>query len=122
MGRMEFNAEKAKGILDRSFPTVKIPLHKECSYKDLNDKCKQYVWGDSSDADYKYYMADGTGTGIGSSSFHIDLKDSRKTVLPWTLENYLKVSSVKYVSKLRLYSVRKLNPGRPINNIDHEFY
>ena len=113
---MEFNAEKAKGILDRSFPSLKIPLHKECSYTDLNNKCKQYVWADSSDTNYTYYMADGSGTGIGSCSFNIDLKDSRKTVLPWTLENYLRVSSVKYPSKLRLYCVRKLTPGRSTFN------
>jgi hypothetical protein len=56
---MEFNAEKAKGILDRSFPSIKIPFHKECSYTDLNDKCKQRVWGDdTSDTDYEYYMAE----------------------------------------------------------------
>lgn len=107
---MEFEAGKAKGILDRSFPSVKIPIHKDSSYADLNEKCRECVWGDPSN-EYKYYMADGTGTAIGSNSFSIDLEDKTKTVLPWTLSNYLKVSGVKYPSRLRLYCVRKFETG-----------
>lgn len=107
---MEFNPEKAKGVLDKGFPSVKIPLHKDSSYINLIEKCKASVWPDSTN-DYKYYMADGTGAAIGSDSFHIDCEDKRKTVLPWTLNNYLKVSSVKYPSRLRLYCVRKFKSG-----------
>ena len=77
---MEFDIERAKGILDRSFPCIKIPIRKECSYTDLNEKCGEHVWGDSS-GEYKYCMADGTGTAIGSNSFNIDLEDNRKAVL-----------------------------------------
>ena len=71
---MEFDIEKAKGILDRSFPSVKIPIHKESSYTDLNEKCKEYVWGDSSPDGYDYYMADGTGHGHSPLMVHLDLK------------------------------------------------
>ena len=45
---MEFEAGKAKGILDRSFPSVKIPIHKDSSYADLKEKCRECVWGDPS--------------------------------------------------------------------------
>ena len=90
---MEFEAGKAKGILDRSFPSVKIPIHKDSSYADLKEKCRECVWGDPSN-EYSYYMADGTGTAIGSNSFSIDLEDKTKTVLPWTLNNYIKVSAI----------------------------
>ncbi len=107
---MEFNSDKAKGVLDRNFPAVKVPLHKDCLYDDLVEKCKEYVWNDSS-PEYDYYIADGTGTAIGSKSFHIDSEDGRKTILPWTLNNYLKVSSMKYPSRLRIYCVRKLKEG-----------
>ncbi len=39
---MEFNSDKAKGVLDRSFPAVKVPLHKDCLYDDLVEKCNMY--------------------------------------------------------------------------------
>lgn len=107
---MEFDCSKAKGILDKSFPAIKLPLHKDSSYTDLLSKCVEYVWGTSSE-EYSYYMADGGGTSIASATFVVKSPDGIESTLPWTLKNYLQVSSVRYPSRLRLYCVRKLKSG-----------
>ena len=67
------------------------------------EKC---VWGKQLNT-YKYFLADGSGTAIGSNCFHVDLPNGSKETLPWTLSNYLKVS-VQYPSRLRIYCVRQL--------------
>ena len=69
---MEFDAGRGKGILDKSFPSIKIPVHKDCSYTDLRNQCIECVWGESSD-EYSYYIADGSGTAIGSGCFLVTL-------------------------------------------------
>lgn len=112
IGRMEFDCAKAKGVLDKSFPLIKLPLHKDCSYPDLLSKCVEYVWGEAGGDEYNYYVADGGGTSIGSSTFEVSAPNGDgKHTLPWTLKNYLQVSSVRYPSRLRLYCVRKLKSG-----------
>ena len=98
---------KARGIFDRSFTTIKIPFHKDCSSTDMLNKCAECVWEKSAAGDYTYYLADGSGTAIGSSSFIVDQPDGSQQTLPWTLSNYLRVSGIRYPSRLRLYCVRK---------------
>lgn len=70
---MEYDEGKARGILDKSFPSVKVPFHKDSAYLDVLRKCREVVWGSSGTSDYTYYIADGLGSCIGSSSFKIDL-------------------------------------------------
>ena len=103
---MEYDYDKAKGILDKSFPLIKVAFHKDCSSSDIILKCQECVW-DHSDKNYEYYIADGSGSAI-CSNFNVDLSDGSRQSLPWTLNNYLRVSSIKYPSRLRLYCVRKL--------------
>ena len=114
IGRMEFDVGRAKGIFDRSFTTIKIPFHKDCSSTDMLNKCVECVWGKSAvePGDYTYYLADGGGSAIGSSSFVVDQPDGSQQTLPRTLSNYLKVSGIRYPSRLRLYCVRKFECGR----------
>ena len=109
IGRMEFDYPKMKGIMDRSFNSVKVPFHKDSSAMDMTKKSREIVWG-KKEKNYDYFIADGSGTAISadSSSFDIDLPNGEKEHLPWTLNNYLQVSGVKYASRLRLYCVRKL--------------
>ena len=71
------------------------------------NKCRENVWGEVA-GNYEYFLADGTRTDVASCAFKIDLADGSKETLPWTLSNYLKVSNIKYPSRLRLYCVRKL--------------
>ena len=100
-----------KGVLDKSFTTVKLPFHRDCTAEEMLTKCKENVWSDSTE-DYQYYLADGSGTAIDSEKmFKLDLPDGSKESLCWTLNNYLKVSNVKFPSRLRVYCVRKLRIG-----------
>ena len=99
MGRIEYDLDKAKGVLDRSFPSIKIPFHKDVTLNDLVRKCSESVWKDSSASDeHEYYLADGGGMAIGSD-FILDCPDGKKQTLQWTLGNYLKVSNIKIVSE-----------------------
>ena len=92
---MEYDSEKLHGVLDKSFLSVKVPFHKDCTSKDKLKKCKENVWGTGDDAHYEYLLADGSGTVIGETDFNIDLPSGEKETLPWTLSNYLRVSNVK---------------------------
>ena len=65
---------------------------------------------------YEYFLADGSGIAIDSCSFDLNLPDGSKETLPWTLSNYLRVSNVKYPSRVRLYCVRKLRTGMSVLN------
>jgi hypothetical protein len=105
---MEYDHEKARGILDRTFTSVKLAFHKDCSSSAMIKKCKDTVWGETA-GNYDFFLADGTGAAVSSDDFKIDLVDGSKETLPWTLSNYLKVSNIKYASRLRLYCVRKLS-------------
>jgi hypothetical protein len=105
---MEYDPERAKGILDKSFASVKVPIHRDSSAPSMLQKCQDAVWGKSHE--YIYFIADGSGSSIcTSSTFNIELADGSKQELPWTLSNYMKVSNIKYPSRLRLYCVRKLS-------------
>jgi hypothetical protein len=104
---MEFDLGKMKGMMDRKFINIKIPFHKDCSGIDMLDKCKEAVWGAEAGKDYEYFLADGSGTTLDTNSFSIDHPNGVKETLPWTLNNYLRVSNIKYPSRLRLYCIRK---------------
>ena len=105
---MEYDHGKARGILDRTFTPVKLAFHKDCLSTTMLSKCRDCVWGEVS-GNFQYFLADGTGAAVSCDSFEIDLADGSKETLPWTLSNYLKVSNIKYASRLRLYCVRKLS-------------
>ena len=111
---MEYNYDKAKAVLDKSFKMVKIPFHKDSPASDITRRCQEVVWGDSqlSNDSFDYYLADGTGMAIDAQDqFVLDKPDgSSPTSVPWTLYNYLQVSNVKYPSRARIYCVRKLSP------------
>ena len=118
---MWFDCKKQKGVLDRSFVPLKIPLHKEndydevlqtciehVSYNLLSDKTFLYVlllkvWKDAPEGDC--FIADGSGSRIGGRDFPLTRKDGPSTTLPWTLSNYIKLSGATYPSRVRLYCV-----------------
>ena len=61
VGRMEFDVNHAKGVLDKSFPSIKVPLHKDSTSSWLLHKCREVVWGESP-VNYEFFMADGSGS------------------------------------------------------------
>ena len=105
---MEYQPDKLRGVLDKSFVSVKVPFHKDCMSKDMLKKCQENVWGTGDDAHYTYLLADGSGTVIGETDFNIDLPSGERETLPWLLANYLRVSNIRYLSRLRLYCMGKL--------------
>ena len=50
---MVFDAKRLKGVIDRSFIPVKVPLHKESTRTEVHSKCTSQVinglWIDTSD-------------------------------------------------------------------------
>ena len=107
---MEYDSDRMRGILDKSFPSVKLAFHRDSLAEDILTKCKENVWGEGTDAtNYQYFLADGSGTMISNSSFNVDLPDGSKESLPWTLSNYLRVSNIRFPSRLRLYCMRNLS-------------
>ena len=106
---MEFDFSKAKGVLDRSFPLSKIAFHKDCSAVDALQKCRETVWGEEKSQHYDYFLADGSGSSIGSTAFTVSNSDGSKEILPWTVSNYLRISGLKYPSRMRLYCGQKIS-------------
>ena len=110
VGRMtQMSSRKVK--FDRSFKPIKIPIHLEASYSDILKKCRDCLWPDQDEDDH-YYLADGSGASIFAGgkfelvSPGIIGEDKRKETLPWTLQNYLRVSKVTYPSRARIYIVK----------------
>ena len=98
------------GKTDRSFDLMKINFDREERYEKIIEKCKRIVWSDfGANASRQFYLADGSGTCIEQpqSQFEVSRADGQQEVLPWTLENYLKVSNLKFASRARLYCVMK---------------
>lgn len=108
---MDFNLQKMKGVTDRLFTPVKIPLHKSSSYSDAVSKCAEVVWGNDVSSDYHYCLADRSGSQI-PDTLSLTLTDGSSESLPWTLSNYLQVSGTQYPSRMWLYIMRRLQfPG-----------
>ena len=106
-------APDSKVKFDRSFKPVKIPIHMEASYTEILKKCKEFLWPDQSeeqdDNTHSYYLSDGSGASIyaGGKFELVSPNDSkRKETLPWTLQNYLRVSKITYPSRARIYIVK----------------
>ena len=51
------------------------------------------------------FTSDGSGSLISADDICIDIQEN-KTIIPWTLSNYLKVSAIKFPSRARFYSVK----------------
>ena len=95
-----------KGKFDRSFKPIKIPFHCESTYKEILEKCQEILWPNERNA--KFCLADGSGTSIqAGGQFEL-----AKTIIPWTLQNYLKVSQITYPSRARIYLVKEDSTSR----------
>ena len=56
IGRMEFDPEKMRGVLDKSFPSVKLPFHRDCTAQDMLKKCRENIWIGAEDAGTPWLM------------------------------------------------------------------
>lgn len=61
----------------------------------------------------EYYIANGQGISI-CNDHHIcvDNVDGEEEHIPWTLQTYIKLSSIRYASKARFYCVKKFIEGK----------
>ena len=86
IGRMEFDSEKMRSVLDKSFPSIKLPFHCDCTSKDMLIKCREYVWpaAGAKDSNYQYSLVDGSGTLTGHSDFNTDLPDGDQKIFAQT--------------------------------------
>ena len=110
-GRMTFSNKQKRGILDRSFQSVKVLFHRDSSAAVIRDKLQRLFWSNSEGG--SFYLADATGVSIESPHFEIEGADGSKSIVPWTLQNYLKMSSTRYASWTRLYIVKSPASSRP---------
>ena len=66
------------------------------------------MWNDVVISD-KFYLSDASGAVIDDARFKLDQPDGTTRELPWTLDNYLRVSALKYPSRTRLYCDKVLD-------------
>ena len=87
------------------FKPIKIPFHCESTYKEILEKCQEILWPNERNANF--FLA---GTSIqAGGQFEL-----AKTIIPWTLQNYLKVSQITFPSRARIYLVNEDSTSRSI--------
>ena len=63
---------------------------------------------DDEDVDCEYYVANGKGVPICiGECITIDNDEGVEMAVPWTLQAYIQLSSIKYASKARFYCVKR---------------
>ena len=93
---------------DRSVPLTKLCFHRDATYNAVLEKCRRRFWGSE---EAEYYLADGGGASIAATDLEVGLSDGSVSKIPWTLQNYLRVTGLRFPSRTRLYCVQKLVTG-----------
>ena len=116
---MTYNAKEQKGSRDKSFTPIKVAFSKNSSHDQVLTKCVSHTWKQDSVPGLidQFYLSDGSGSAIPNENFEIDLEDGTKETVQWTLQNYFKVSGVRYPSRTRLYCVKVPSGEMNINVI-----
>ena len=59
---MEFDSEEMRSVLDKSFPSIKLPFHCDCTSKDMLRKSHEHVWpaAGAKDSNYWVWVQDGS--------------------------------------------------------------
>ena len=94
-------------MVDRTFTPSKVAFHRDASHAIVLKKSHRNVWSDCEE-DFQFFLADGSGSCIEPKDFETDLEDGKQQVVPWTLDNYLKVSNIRFPSRARLYCVKSI--------------
>ena len=105
---MKYNDTDQRGVFDHSFKPIKLNFHRQSLYETVLEKLKRIVLGTEDKGGITggtYFLADASGVSIQQNHFEIQGVTGKLEVLPWTLENYVQVSGVRYPSKTRLYCV-----------------
>ena len=78
-GRMTFSNKQKRGILDRSFQSVKLLFHRDSSAAVIRDKLQRLFWSNSGGS---FYLADAMGVLTESPHFEIEGVDGSKSTVP----------------------------------------
>lgn len=95
-----------KGILDKQFVTQSVVFRKDMTYHRVLEKCISVVFPDDMTDSCEYYVSNGRGMPICSEEYiRVDNDEGVEELILWTLETYIKLSSIKYASKALLLCV-----------------
>lgn len=97
---MIHNRKTQRGVMDRSFISVKCTFWKGMSHDDVLTKCIECAW---EGVKGEYYLSDGSGSKIPDEDLVLRCGQSSK-VVPWCLGNYMQACNT-YASRTRLYCV-----------------
>ncbi|CAI8021362.1 hypothetical protein GBAR_LOCUS12679, partial [Geodia barretti] len=110
IGRMYHCYKRKKWVLDGQYVTQSLVFRKDMNYRRILETCVSVVFPDDDleSSECEYYIANGRGMSIHSGDFiQINNDDGEEECIPWTLEAYIRLSSIRYASKARLYCVKK---------------
>ena len=85
-----------EGILDRQYVTEGVVFRKDMTYQRVLEKCVSVVFPDDAHDDCKYYVSNGRGMHIYVDEYiRVDNEEGEEELIPWTLETYIKLLSIK---------------------------
>ena len=84
-----------------------MSFHRNSTYQIVKKRCQEVTWpNEDQDTAITYYVADGSGVSTERENFELVSADGKKSIIAWTLANYLEISHIKYPSRTRLYCVK----------------
>lgn len=104
---MVHNSALNRGVMQKKHTMIKLPIKITISYDELLSILVKKFWpqkdGDTSlTHQASFYLADGSGCKIGHV---LEWEGDQVT---WNLQNYLKLSGIKFPSRFRVYCVKEL--------------
>lgn len=87
-----------------------ILLRKDCTYRRMLEKCVQQIYNDKEREDAMFYIANKAGIPVWSGDkIEVDKESTGMEIeeREWTLGQYLHLSGMTSVSKMKFYCVRK---------------
>lgn len=108
--------KRGKGIHIRGGKLVNVLLRSDSNYERMLTKCVQEIFPDEDKNKFDFYIADSRGAEVwNGDKIKIDGGEgtSQEECL-WTLEQYIKLSRVKYPSKAKFFCVKK-EKGKAFN-------
>ena len=98
---MLHNVKTQRGMMDRSFISIKCAFWKDMTHAEVLTKCIECTWKGKNKAEY--YLSDGSGCKVPDEQLTLRI-GQKSELVPWTLGNYMKACNT-YASKTRLYCV-----------------
>lgn len=93
----------------RGVPPTNINFQLLSTYKHMLERCINLLsYTEEEKKNSEFYLADSKGVPIWTDSNTISLdEESGEKEIPWTLDNYISTSNVKYRCRVKIYCVSK---------------